>query len=49
MPSNRRKQVWGRKFPLDKSHFITEMRNGGGGFAAFLLVLSRMTVFELHM
>ena len=27
MPSNRRKRVWGRKFPLDKSHFITEMRN----------------------
>ena len=27
MPSNRRKRVWGRKFPLDKSHFITEIRN----------------------
>ena len=37
MPSNRRKRVWGRKFPLDKSHFITEMRNGG---AAHFVILS---------
>ena len=52
MPSNRRKRVWGRKFPLDKSHFITEMRNGGAApdpstqFSLFCLYIFKHPTFH---